>query len=112
MGVRVRVRVRVAVSALVRRSAAFRRQPRVSLAMVVRSALEVDLESHAGDAGLVAARDVEVKAFQAQVLEFRLQLAGVGAQIKQRPDEHVAADAAEEVKIEGLHSDSCARALI
>ena len=84
----------------------------MSLVVVVSSALEVDLEFHPGDAGLVAARDVEVKTFQAQVLEFRLQLAGVGAQVKQRPHQHVAADAAEQVKIEGLHSDSCARALI
>ncbi len=98
MKVRVRVRVAVIVT--------------MAAGGFARAGLEMDIEFYPGDAGLLAARDVEVIAFQAQVLQFQFQLAGVGSQIKERPDQHVAADAAGQVKVEGLHLESCARALI
>jgi len=73
---------------------------RVRVVMVVR---EVDIELHAGDRRFFSARNVQVIAVKLELLEFALQFFGVHTEIKQRGDEHVAGDAAENVEIKDFH---------
>ena len=63
----------------------------------------MDIELHAVDAGFLFARDVKMIAVELQLLQLALQLARVRAQVNQRADEHVAADAAENVEIKCFH---------
>ena len=67
-----------------------------SVAMI---AGEVHVELNSFQARFMPARDVQVTAFQPQLLQLLLQLAGLDAQVNQRGDEHVAADAAEQVEV-------------
>ena len=48
---------------------------------------------------------MEVVFVQAKLREFALELFEVHAEVEQRADEHVAADAAEDVEVEGLHRE-------
>ena len=73
---------------------------RVFVVMLVR---EVDIELHAGDGGLLAARNVEMIAVELEFLQFAFQPVGVHAEVEQRGDEHVAGDAAEEVEVKNFH---------
>jgi hypothetical protein len=66
-------------------------------------ASQVDVELRTSDAGLLAARDVKVVAVELEFPEFALNPARVGAQVNQPCDKHVAADAAEDVEVEGFH---------
>lgn len=74
--------------------------------------LEVDIEFHTRKAGLFGAGHLQAIACQGQLSQLPLQLGGIGAQVQERPDQHVAADAAGQVEIEGFHWDCWARALI
>jgi hypothetical protein len=67
---------------------------------------EMDIKLHAGDAGFLLARDVKMIAAERQLLQLSLQLAVIRAEINQRADEHVAADAAEDVEIKRFHGDA------
>ena len=49
---------------------------------------------------LCCARDVQVIALEAQLGQFALEFAGLNAQVDQRAEEHVAADAADQIQIE------------
>ena len=64
---------------------------------------QMDIKLHAGDAGFLLARDVEVVAVEFQLLQLALQLAAIRAEVNQRADEHVAADAAENIEIKRFH---------
>jgi hypothetical protein len=64
---------------------------------------QMDIKLHAGDAGFLLARDVEMIAVEFQLLQLALQLARIRAEVNQRADEHVAADAAENVEIKRFH---------
>jgi hypothetical protein len=64
---------------------------------------QMDIKLHAGDAGFLFARDVEVIAAEFQFLQLTFQLAGIRAEVNQRADEHVAADAAENVEVKRFH---------
>ena len=64
---------------------------------------KVNVEFHSFNAGFVAAGDVQVIAFERQLFQFARQLIGIYAQIDQCADEHIAADAAENIQIQGLH---------
>ena len=68
--------------------------------MLVR---EMHVELHPFDGGLVRARDVEMVAGKLEFAELVFELVRVHAQINQRANEHVAADAAEDVEIKGFH---------
>ena len=70
---------------------------------VVRGVGQMDIKLHAGDAGFLLARDVEMIAVEFQLLQLALQLARIRAEVNQRADEHVAADAAENVEIKRFH---------
>ena len=61
------------------------------------------VELHAGDAGFLLAREVQVIAVELELLQLALQPMRVHAQINQRADEHVAADPAENVEIKRFH---------
>lgn len=68
----------------------------VVVVVVVR---EMDVELHTFDAGLLLPRDVQVIAVELELGEFAAKFARVHAQINQRADKHIAADAAEGVEI-------------
>ena len=87
MAMRVRVVVRV----------------RVRLGLVVMLAGQVHIELHPFQTRSASARDVQVITLDPQLQQLLLQLAGIDPQVDQGGDEHVAADTAAEVEVEGLH---------
>jgi hypothetical protein len=76
----------------------------IVLMLVVMVMADSDIELDAADAGFLAARDVEMPAVQPQFLQFPLDPRGIHAQINERADEHIAADAAENIQIQGFHN--------
>jgi hypothetical protein len=64
---------------------------------------QMNLNFHAGDAGFLLARDVQMIAAELQLLQLALQPVRIRAEVNQRADEHVAADAAENVEVKGFH---------
>jgi len=64
---------------------------------------QMHVELHALDAGFLFAGDVKVVAVELQFFQFVLQLVRVHAQINHRADEHVTADAAENVEVKRFH---------
>src|ERR1041385_4469077 len=67
--------------------------------------LHVDVKLHAGDPGFFSARDMQVITIEIELLQLALEFPHAGAQIDQSPDEHVAADAAEDIQVEGFHAE-------
>jgi len=61
--------------------------------------LEADVELHAGNVGLLPAGDMDMPAVEFEFFEFVFQRARIDAEINQRAEEHVAADAAENVEV-------------
>ena len=84
-----------------------------AMIMVVRVGVFVRMimhvEFHTADAHLLPTGDVRVPAFELQLPQLPLQLPGVHAQINERTDKHVAADAAENVEVKRFHFCSCVR---
>jgi hypothetical protein len=81
--------------------------------IVVMFRFEVNVEFRSGNAGALLARDMEVILIERQFLQFALELMEINPQIQESSDEHVAADAAENVEVNRFHSSSlAARALI
>ena len=72
---------------------------------------QVNIEFNAFDGRLLFARHVEVITLKLELSEFFFQLARIDAEIDQRADEHVAAEAAEDVEIKRFH-EGWASALI
>lgn len=70
-------------------------------AVVVMGQMHIEL--YAGDGRSLLAGNVEVISAQLELFELAPEFARVNAQINQRRDEHVAADAAENVEIKRLH---------
>jgi hypothetical protein len=62
--------------------------------------VEVDIEFDALDLGFLRAGDVQMIAVEAKFCEFVFELGGIHAEIKQRADKHIAADAAENIQIQ------------
>jgi len=71
--------------------------------MVIAGAGQMDIKLHAGDAGFLFARDVKMIAAEFQLLQLALQLARIRTEVNQRADEHVAADAAENIEVKRFH---------
>jgi hypothetical protein len=69
---------------------------------------QMDIKLHAGDAGFLLARNVQMITAEFQFLQLAFQLAGIRAEVNQRADEHVAADAAEDVEIKRFHFSASA----
>ena len=74
------------------------------LAMNAQIRREVDVKLCAGDAALGGAGDVEVIAAQPEFGQPGFQLLRIEAEVKQSAEEHVAADAADQVEVKRLHS--------
>jgi len=84
----------------------------MTMALVMLVVFDVDIELYARDGRFLAARDVQVVTVKREFGQFAFQAPSIETQINQRSKEHVAADAAEVVEIEGLHRLLPARALI
>ena len=65
--------------------------------------LHMHIELRPGDVRALLARGVKVVAFQPELLQLVLELLEVHAHIEQRSDEHVSADAAENIEVKSLH---------
>ena len=72
----------------------------VSVVMVVT---EMNIKFNSTDLRLLCASDVQVISFEVQFFQLSLQAVGVNAEVDERADEHIAADAAEDVEIQGFH---------
>jgi len=64
---------------------------------------EVNVELHALDAALGGAPVGEAVAVEVQLREPIFELAEIHAEIEQRTDEHVSAQAAEHIEVKGFH---------
>ena len=83
------------------------------LVVVVMGRFEVDVELNAFDAGPVLARNMEVILMQTQFLKFPLEMMEIHSEINQGSEKHIAADAAENIEVNGFHlSSPAASALI
>ena len=77
----------------------------VMVVLVVMLILQMNIKFHAIDSRFFPARDVpQVVTIHAQFFQLVLELVRVHAQIQQRADEHVAADAAEDIEVESFHA--------
>src|SRR5678809_6084 len=63
----------------------------------------MDIKLDALDAALVASCELEVVTLQVELFQFVFELPRVDAQIHERANEHVAADAAKEIQIKSFH---------
>jgi len=75
----------------------------VMIVVVLVMVVEVNIEFDAFDAGLEGANSMEVEFAEAELFEFVLQNGEVDTEIEQGADEHIAADAAEDIEIERFH---------
>jgi hypothetical protein len=66
--------------------------------------LQMNIKLHAVDAVLLLPAGVEVVTVNFQLRQFALQPPGVHPQVNQRPQKHVAADAAEDIEIKSFHA--------
>src|SRR5206468_4288287 len=67
---------------------------------------QVNPKLDAFDAGFFGATDVQVIAFERQLLELMFQVVWSRPEVEQGAEEHVATDAAEDVQIQGLAHDA------
>jgi hypothetical protein len=81
--------------------------------MMLMFMCEVHVELGARNRAAFLSGNVHVEFVQSELLQFMFKLLCVYAEIQQRADEHVAADAAERVEKKRFHfADSAASALI
>ena len=76
---------------------------RMCVAVVMIVIMRVHVELHSFDAGLLFASGVQVVFEKMQLRQFVFELFERHAQVQQRADEHVAADAAEDIEIKTFH---------
>jgi hypothetical protein len=98
MVMRVRVGVRFAIMAML-----------MSMLVVVSAAVgvfmgQVDVELRPGNCATFSAADVDVIAVEFQLSELALEGAHIQAQVNHRAQEHVAADATENVQVKSFHA--------
>ena len=72
--------------------------------IVVMIFLEVDIELGTRDMCALLFRNVQVITVQAKFLQLVFEAVKVHAQVQQRAEKHVAADAAENVEVKRLHA--------
>jgi len=75
----------------------------VGMLMAVVRVREVDIKFHTGDGGFLSARNVQMPAVELELVQLTFEIFGVNAKVEQRRDEHVAGDAAENIKIQDFH---------
>ena len=83
-------------------SVAVRRAVRMGL-LVDRVGRETHIKLDSGDVRLLSARDAQAPAVELELFQFALQSVSIDAKVNHRADEHVAADAAEDVEIKRGH---------
>jgi hypothetical protein len=77
---------------------------RVFVTVIVSMVIgQMNVEFHTGDPGFFLARDVEVVTIDAQFLQFMFELMRVDAEVQQRAEKHIAADAAEDIEVKDVH---------
>ena len=64
---------------------------------------QMNVKLHPFNLGLLFSRGVKVVTVQMQLFEFVLQSMKIDAEIEHRADEHVAADAAENIEVKCFH---------
>jgi hypothetical protein len=74
---------------------------RMAVVMIVR---EVDIEFRAFDLKTFCALCMQVITVKMKLFEFVLELVEINAEVEHRANEHIAADAAEDVQIYCFHS--------
>jgi len=86
----------------------------IVMVVVCRLVIVAHVELRAGDLGFLGTLDVEVIAVEVEFTQLGFERGEVDSQIEQGADEHIAADAAEDVQVQGLHVvvPGAARALI
>jgi len=85
----------------------------MALFMMVVVVLEMHIELHTFDAGLLSARAMKMIAVELESFQFMFELRKFNPQIQKRSQEHVAADSTEDIEIKRFHSSSpAASALI
>ena len=72
----------------------------MAMAMVMA---EMDIKFDSADLRLLGAGGVQMPAFEAQFFQLGLQPFGFNAEVDESADKHVAADAAEDIEIQGFH---------
>jgi hypothetical protein len=75
----------------------------VMIVLVVMVVGDVNVKLRAGDGGSLLAGNVEMVAVELEFAEFAVEAARVDTEVDQGADEHVAGDAAEDVKVESFH---------
>jgi hypothetical protein len=80
------------------------RMPVIVIVVMMVIVGQMNIKFDSGDSGFFLARDVEVIAIDLQFLQLVLELMGVNAQVEQRAQKHVAADAAEDIEVEDFHT--------
>ena len=73
---------------------------------------QMNIELRSRDCSSLLPRHVHVELMKPKLLQFMFEIVGIQAKIQHRADEHVAADAAENIEIERFHLASFASALI
>ena len=63
----------------------------------------VNIELRSSDSALFTAADVDVVSFERKFSQLLLDPVQINAEVDHGADEHVAADAAEDIKVERLH---------
>jgi hypothetical protein len=85
----------------------------VRVIMIVVVIAHVHIEFHAFDAGFLGAGTMQMVAVELEGLEFALEVAEFHTEVEQGAEEHIAANAAEGIKVKRSHSSSpAAKALI
>jgi energy-coupling factor transporter transmembrane protein EcfT len=84
----------------------------VVVVVVMMVFLEMHVELRPGDPCLLAARRVNMETLEAEPAQLPLEFGQVNPQVEQRANEHIAADAADQVQVKRLHARPTARALI
>ena len=65
--------------------------------------VQMNIEFHSRNSRFLLTRNVKMIAVEFQFFQLVLKLVRINAQIKQRSNKHIAADAAEDVEIESFH---------
>lgn len=73
--------------------------------VVMMLAFDMHIEFCPGDRAFLIAPHMQVIALEAELAQFALELLRVDAEVNQRTDEHVAAEAAEDIEVKCFHVD-------
>ena len=71
--------------------------------VMIRFVREMHVELHPFDLGFLLSSRMQMVALKLQLPEFVFEFMKIDSQIQQRPDKHVAADAAENIEIKCFH---------